>query len=433
MLVHYLRLFCGISSTVVLLCLSACSDSNGDGALPSGSYEDLCKVNCGFGHAVGPDLTPPAAVPVTAVPHNGFYQDPNTGVFVRRISDKTNLEGVERLRHFYAKSNPYNADSSLALLTDSKNRYWLQYTSDNLPVKQLQLDSANTEVYWHPVDPWVLYALDYSSDSSSVRGIYFYNVVDDTKTLLRDFPEYTQALTFGEGNMDASGRYLALAGLLPSSNSEEERYELFVYDVLEDRVLARTPIDASEVGDWVSITPNAGFVVAMGDNYSSVYDRDLNLLYKLEEGSFGHGDLCVRSDGAEVLVYDGADNSLDGNRNFNVVDLASGVTYGMFRFSWALTPHVSCRNVDKPGWALISMMGVASNDYSDVDEGLFWLKLDGSGDVFPIVNHYSDRAGGYFAESHAVSNRDGSRVMFASDWRGSTSPSSYQVTLTALE
>ena len=162
------------------------------------------------------------------------------------------------------------------------------------------------------------------------------------------------------------------------------------------------------------------YVVAMGNDRSRVYDVNLKPVVELPKGSFGHGDLCMTADGRDLLVYDGADHELDNNRNINIADLQTGkVTIGT-RIGWKSTPHVSCRNLDLPGWALISTQG-PDGKYPNHDFEIFWLKLDGSGEVRRVAHHHSSREdGGYFAEQHAVTNRNGTMILFASNWGAET-------------
>lgn len=116
------------------------------------------------------------------------------------------------------------------------------------------------------------------------------------------------------------------------------------------------------------------------------------------------------------MVYDGADHQIGPHRNINMIDLASGEAIALVRIGWKSTPHVSCRNLDRPGWALVSTQGPDSK-YPNHDFEIFWVKLDRSGEVRRVAHHHSDREnGGYFAEQHAVSNRDGTKIVFASNW-----------------
>lgn len=401
--------------------LSACGGSDEAASLPAASYPDNCVIACGFSH-VDPD---PGllldAVTGGAARRNQYFSDSETGAVLRRFSGEEQIADSRRLRHVYAKSNPYNADDSRAVLADEQGRFWLHDVADTRVIKQLALIGSNAEIHWHPNDPELFYVSDYAAGSANIRGFYLYDVRDDSKTLLRDFPQYTRASTQGEGNMSADGRYIAMLGQRLSGQRE-----IFTYDVELDRVSEPVAVSASESGDWVSISQGGGYVLSMGNHFTSVYSRELVLLYRLAQGSYGHGDSCIRSDGEEVLVYDGADYSLNGKRNINVVALATGHTDGMMQLSWQQTPHVSCRNTDKPGWALISLMG----DDASLQHGanVMWLKLDGSGTVWPVAQHRSQRDG-YFSESHAVSNAGGSRVMFASNWLGSSAVSSYEVLL----
>jgi hypothetical protein len=53
---------------------------------------------------------------------------------------------------------------------------------------------------------------------------------------------------------------------------------------------------------------------------------------------------------------------------------------------------------------------------------VFWLKMDGSGQVKRIAHHHSDQVAGgsmgkdYFAEPHATASWDGTVVAFSSTW-----------------
>ncbi|MEM7378309.1 MAG: hypothetical protein AAF460_12490, partial [Pseudomonadota bacterium] len=130
------------------------------------------------------------------------------------------------------------------------------------------------------------------------------------------------------------------------------------------------------------------------------------------------------------LLIDGADLSGAAARPLFGAVLPHGPLEVFSSISWSVTPHVSCRNLDRPGWALISVMGVADPRYPVHSNEVFWLKLDGSGSVRRVAGHRSDgHPDAYFSESHAVASRDASRVVFASDWHGQTGPSTFMATI----
>ena len=55
--------------------------------------------------------------------------------------------------------------------------------------------------------------------------------------------------------------------------------------------------------------------------------------------------------------------------------------------------HVSCRNLDKPGWALISTQAPDSK-YPNHDFEIFWVRMNGSGEVRRVAHHRSSREEG---------------------------------------
>lgn len=363
--------------------------------------------------------------PVPTVPRPALHQpfvDPVFGTTIVRITDPSQVSGVSRIRHYYSKANPLNADETRAIMFRSDGGASLYDTRRWEPIKGLRLVSSDPEVQWHPTDPNVFYYMDFVGNSPNVRAMYRYDVRNDDRKMLHDFVEYDSARGRLEGNFDREGRYYALLGY------KGKQIEAFVYDVLNDRVSQRVSVTERMAADWISVSQSGRYVVLMGGDRSRVYDIQMNHLRDLPKGSFGHSDLCMTADGRDVMVYDGADHQLDHNRNINMVDLASGDAMKLVRVGWGTTPHVSCRNLNRPGWALISTQGPDAK-YPNHDFEIFWVKLDRSGEVRRVAHHHSDREnGGYFAEQHAVSNRDGTKVIFASNW-GDGPISSYLIDL----
>jgi len=363
-------------------------------------------------------------VPKVAQPRlHESYADPVFGVTVRRITDPAQLPGLSRVRHYYSKANPFNADETRAIFHGSDGSSWLYDTRTWTPIKSLRLRSSDPEIQWHPTDPNLFYHMEFVGNSPNVRAFQLYDVRTDASRVLRDFSEYDTARGRLEGNMDRSGRYYALIG------KRGDKHEAFVYDVLKDRTSRKHAISEDQADDWISVTPSGKYVVMMGGDRTRVYDIDMNHLRDLPKGSFGHADLCLRTDGSDVMVFDGADLALDGNRNINMADLATGRISILARIGWGTTPHVSCRNIELPGWALVSTQGPDSR-YPNHDFEIFWVKLDGSREVRRVAHHRSSRkAGGYFAEQHAVTNRTGTKIVFASNWGGEGPISDYLIEL----
>jgi hypothetical protein len=355
------------------------------------------------------------AIPNTPRPAlHQSVKDPVFGTTIKRISDGSQGDGkITRMRHYYSKADPFNADGTRAVLFASDGSKWLYDTSTWKPIKYLKITSSDPEIQWHPRDPNLLYHLDFVGNSPNVRAMFRYDIRTDSRTMLRDFAEYETARGRLEGNLDKEGRYYAMFG------KRGKQGEAFVYDLVNDKVSPKLPVTEKMADDWISVSPSGKYVVMMGGDRSRVYDIQMNHLRDLEKGSFGHADLCLRENGSDVMVFDGADLQLDHNRNINMVDLETGKITAIARIGWRSTPHISCRNLDMPGWALISTQG-PDKKYPNHDFEIFWVKLDGSNEVRRVAHHHSSReSGGYFAEQHAVTNRSGTRIMFASNWRES--------------
>jgi hypothetical protein len=75
--------------------------------------------------------------------------------------------------------------------------------------------------------------------------------------------------------------------------------------------------------------------------------------------------------------------------------------------------HVSTRNLDRPGWAYVSWFKERGTRFSDE---IMAVKLDGSQSVERLCHIHSADAGCYRCEAHPVPSRDGTRVLFASNW-----------------
>jgi hypothetical protein len=343
------------------------------------------------------------------------------GSRITRVTDPGQGQNVNRIRHYYSKSNPFNADESFALMYGSDGTVYLYDTKRWAPLRTLNFIDGEPEPQWDPVNPQILYHLDQPPGTRAARAFYKLNVTTGERTLLHDFTQYESVRGKLEGNLDAEGRYYAMVG------RKSGIFEAFVYDLRKDKISPVLPVSEAMADDWISVSPSGKYVVMMGKDRSRVYDIQMNHLRDLPKGSFGHGDICLLADGSEALVYDGADHQLDANRNINMAKLGTGDVSKLVRIGWATTPHVSCRNLGMPGWALVSTQG-PDKKYPNHDFEIFWVKLDGSAQIRRLAHHHSARSsGGYFAEQHATSNRSGSKVIFSSNWDGKAPIATYLI------
>ncbi len=367
------------------------------------SSEDLfSNLKTGHNRLRAPDIDKPDL--------HKSYTDPVFNTVITRITAPSQVPRVTRVRHYYSKANPFNADETYAVMFGSNGSKWLYSAKTWEPIQKLILWSSEPEIQWHPTDPNKFYYLAKLDRNKNPRGMFIYDLKKKSRTLLKDFSEYKRIRGKLEGNMDKKGRYYALVGTNGSEN------EIFVYDVINNTTSEKQKVSKYVASDWVSVSPSGQYVVAMGKYRSRIYDIKMNLIRDLPRGTYGHGDLCLGENNDEYLVFDGADYEIDGNRNINRANLKTGKLDILTRIGWRSTPHVSCRNLDKPGWALISTQGPDFR-YSNHDFEIFWVKLDGSREVRRVAHHRSSRkGGGYFAEQQAVTNKTGDKIIFASNW-----------------
>ncbi len=354
------------------------------------------------------------AMPAYRVP----IVDPVTGATVVRISDKTAFgTATNALRHAYSKVQPWSRLGKKLVLNYTSphavldgNTYAILNAAASLP----------SSFRWSNVADKTAYGV--VSGNQLVRV----DMTDNTggsRTTLKTFTGYTQmSIGEGEGNISADDRYFPMVGTTDAGVT----YNLFVYDLTGDAILG-TPLNNASY-DWISLSPSGAYAVvnwaAEGSGAkqgTKVYDKSMTLVRHLTNG-IEHGDIGTDAQGNEVYV---CVNYLDAGAGIESFILATGVrTVIIAKPPDFYAGHVSCRNTQLPGWAYVSSYG-SDTSMPGIDLA-FAVKLDGSGRVrrFAHEHHTQPAAGDYQAQG--VPNRDGSRVLFASEWgAGFTATPSY--------
>jgi hypothetical protein len=83
--------------------------------------------------------------------------------------------------------------------------------------------------------------------------------------------------------------------------------------------------------------------------------------------------------------------------------------------------HVSCRNLQRPGWAYVSFDNDPRYAGRRFYDEIVAVKLDGSKTVERLARQHSEHPP-YRAEPHAVPSPDGRRVLWASNWAADAEP-----------
>ena len=337
------------------------------------------------------------------------FTDSVTNNTVTRISDES-VFGCDcsKLRHRYAKNQPWNADGTL-IMTDGSPSKILDGNTYQV------LYESNTKALWSNTEP--NYTYDAAANSAFVKK----NIVTGVTTTLRTFSNYSSiSVGNNEGNLSNDDRYVALIGTSGANKT------VIIYDILNDNIISTRSLGTANI-DWVSVSQSGNFVVISGYADGSgpnqgikSYDKFMNNERHLYNGR-PHGDIGYDAQGNEVYV---AYQGINGY-SLSYARLDNGVKQGLFPYTGANGDrglwggHISTRNINRPGWAYVSEQGHPSdiNRYEATRE-IFAIKLDNSQTIERFAKHNSNlnANAAYNHQAHGVPNRDGTRVIFASNW-----------------
>lgn len=362
---------------------------------------------------------PEYQVPTGAIPgYLEAFADDIHGYSVKRVSDHDffgfsySSTSSWRLRHRYAKNQVWNSDGTLirlagptAALLDGNTYELIKWMS-----------SAPTMGSWSSIDPKKIYSVQSNNFVS-------YNVDSESTTVLRTFSQYS-SISFGEGegNISNDDRYIGLVGRAGCGRV------LFVYDILNNQILGSKDIGCSGDMDWFSVSQLGNFaVVQWHDNGNGttqgIKSYNLNMTNEIHVHDMtGHGDIGIDQEGNEVVVEyrDKNDHSLfmarlDGEGTTLLMPYVDG------QGIWG--GHISTRNINRPGWAYVSEQCCSEGSRNSASE-VFAIKLDGSGTIQRFGKHHNKQRGNsgnsnseQYHSAMAVPNQNGTKVMFASNWR----------------
>jgi hypothetical protein len=374
-----------------------------------------------------PDLPIPAA----RVP----FRDPVFGTCLVRVTDYAadlpDGDPPGGLKNEYARVQSFNADESRLLVRGTSGSWYLYDAASLQPLGALSL---GIDPRWDAGDPNRLY----SSDGTRLLALDLRTGESETvRDFALDFPGQSLAAVWMryEGSPSADGRTWGLM-------AEDENWEtvaFLIYDLDQDRIIARRDLSGvpGAAGiDSVTISPSGDYFLAdFGDSYCErgamgmdqapcgvmVYDRELQTGRGLLRIG-GHMDLAFDVTDREVAVF----QDLDAD-TLSMVDLASGVVTSLWPIDFSHSPlgfHISGRAFERPGWAVVSTYSGAQPAATWMDDEVFLVELKPNGRVVRLAHTRSWFAEGpvgygekdYWAEPHASTNRDLTRILFTSNW-----------------
>ncbi|HZW63245.1 MAG TPA: T9SS type A sorting domain-containing protein [Flavobacteriaceae bacterium] len=345
------------------------------------------------------------------------YLNAFTGSFygntITRVSDASVFNTTsQRLRHNYAVDQVWNSDGSLIKLAGypaailDGNTYEFLYWSDIPGYGR-----------WSNMQPNIIYG-------TVANQFVSHNVTTNSTTALYTFSEYsTVDFGYGEGNQDKNDKYVGLI-----AENTNGRF-LVVFDIQENNIVGSRQIPEGDL-DWFTVSTAGTFAVASwredgNDTTQGLKKYSLDLtsethLYDYSE----HGDFGVDTNGNEVYVQYGNQTTWDDEYYLVMIRLDNAEVTPLFHWPQALHGttgiwggHISCRNVDRPGWAYVSEQ--CCPEHPVASKEIFAIKLDGSGIIERYAKHHNNIEPGNRHSTQAVPNRDGTKILFASNWNNS--------------
>lgn len=403
------------------------------------------------GAGLAADPIPPVPKPATKARslREPSYIDPVYGNPVWRATEPSDYEGAASVRHEYSRRQAFNADNS-RFLAQSSNGYWLLYDATTFrvlrragPSGALREMAGDAEPIWHPTDPRKLWY------TANYGGLIWWekDVERDVDTVMADFrgrlpwPRATSVWTKAEGTSSADGRYFAfMATSYDDVKKQNTIHGLLTYDRQQDRILGT--LDAAAFGhawpDHISITPSGRYAVPSWAYAPKLGTRAYTLdfkQYRVLHTESEHSDLAIGPDGQDLYV---ATNYQRGV--IWAVDCATGASFDLMplypRSGSAYAAHVSGQAFGRPGWAVISTYADSASYGSVAPDPVLQpmyrkvmlVELRPGGRRVAIAHtRAAAKYGGYGGEHQATISRDGSRILFATNFDDGGPASSYLV------
>ncbi|HHB77958.1 MAG TPA: T9SS type A sorting domain-containing protein [Saprospiraceae bacterium] len=330
--------------------------------------------------------------------------------------------------HEYAKTQPWNADATIYKFY-SKGIYDADTHQEigNLPGGDLY------PTYWSNTDADKLWGFKGEGDIKS------YKVSTNTVSLHDHLyfnsntnVEYdTIQLGPGEGNIDKNDHYVAFVG-----KKGTDMY-VIIYNLQTFAVQHREKFSgawgnetsAPQYVDWVSVSQSGDYVGIMWNHNTTsaqnpfsingtghygveIYQTD-NMSYLRRIADYGnHGDFGFAQNNKEVFVQFWGP---PGTLNMYYLD-GSGRVVLSNHADFNSEGHVSCRALNRPGWAYVSQ------DYADHSGQIVVFKLDDdtNTEIVEHFGHHFSTSASYLKSPMPVPTPNGDKVMFKSDFGNTT-------------
>lgn len=396
--------------------ISGASGSGSSGGGGGGGYSYPTAVNADS-IFWSPYSAPSGSIPAYLTP----FSDPETGATVTRVGDDSvfSAAGVSNEGHNYSNEACWNSNGTLiktggaggtiAILNDSD--YSIAYVR-----------GTPSWCKWANTNPNLMYGI-------SGQSVVSYDVVNNTSfQAIYTFSGSHSNITIGdgEGSPDINDTYICILTTV-GGNRFINVVNLQTGSLVSSTQLAGFP-------DWACISPDGNYVVvsygATGSGSTQGlkrYTKDGTNLTHLSNYT-EHWDMGWDVNGDEVYVQmaDSAEHSAydcsimmirlaDGNQQPLYIDTTAT---GDNSYAGVWGGHISCKNVNRKGWAYIGEAGISGEVMA---KRIFAVKLDYSGDNLVEIygSHHTNQNAGYNHQNRMSVNRDGTKIIFDSNWNDS--------------
>lgn len=308
--------------------------------------------------------------------------------------------------HRYSLSQAWNADQSLLLIRNGCGGYCFLDGQSFAPKFRR---TRKAECEWSPRDAESMVCV------GDDRVTIWRPRTDKEVEALRA-PELG-VLSFGlhKGNLSQDGARLAVV------STRAGRASVFGFDLTTRR---RYPaIDLAALpGRTTSCSASAsGRYIYCGQDvdgrltgYVFTFEGELTQHWP-ENHRPGHGDFALDADGEDIYV--GVSKAAPDRGQVIKRRLSDGRVTPLIGPGHA--QHVSARNIDRPGWVIVTYSGsideIRKAGVPPFFQEVIALRLDGGGEWRPIAQTRTVRHD-YRSEAHASPSPDGAQVIWASNW-----------------
>jgi hypothetical protein len=252
------------------------------------------------------------------------------------------------------------------------------------------------------------------------NSLYRYRVAEKSSELIHTFTEYPDKrfaiAMLWEGNLSFDGRMIGFLSRMSNGTCDIYSYDMETGSKGTVKNFASKP-------DWVSSSPSGKYVVMQWVDTSlentDVYDKNMNFIRRFPV-DISHYDMTFDDDGVTEIAVGTAKPS--GNGKLIKIPLISGGSTVLTDRGWV--DHTSTRNIASGKWAIGTFMeqeSSANNDRKFLGE-IVAVKLDGSREVRRLAHTRCKIGPGrsaYPSETQASVSPDGTKIVFASNWRES--------------